>query len=305
MVKRDRIPGRTGVVDEQALAQAKALKHDRNLLIFSLALSIPVFLISMVPPIMTIVPQAFAHWLSSAFGGMWDPMMVQKYLAFATRHAGPVLRRRPLLPRLLARPQAAQRQHGHTHRHRDVGRVLLLGGGDVRPVAHAQPVFYETAGLLISFVLLGKLLEARAKGKTSDAIKKLMSLAAKTARVIRDGRELDLPIEEVVVGDVIIVRPGEKVPVDGVVIDGSSAVDESMLTGESIPVEKHPGDGVIGATMNKLGSFTFRATKVGADTALAQIVKLVEDAQGSKAPVQRFADRISAVFVPRSLAWRQ
>jgi P-type Cu+ transporter len=146
--------------------------------------------------------------------------------------------------------------------------------------------------------LFRSLLEARAKGKTSDAIKKLMGLAAKTARVIRDGQELDLPVEDVVVGDAIIVRPGEKVPVDGVVLDGSSAVDESMLTGESIPVEKHAGAAVIGATMNRLGSFTFRATKVGADTALAQIVKLVEDAQGSKAPVQRFADRISAVFVP-------
>ena len=170
------------------------------------------------------------------------------------------------------------------------------------PSLESQPVFYETAGLLITFVLLGKLLEARAKGKTSDAIKKLMGLAAKTARVVRDGEEIDVPVEEVVVGDVVVVRPGEKVPVDGVVVDGSSAVDESMLTGESIPVEKHEGDTVIGATMNKLGSFRFRATKVGADTALAQIVKLVEDAQGSKAPVQRFADRISAVFVPAVVA---
>ena len=124
------------------------------------------------------------------------------------------------------------------------------------PSLESQPVFYETAGLLITFVLLGKLLEARAKGKTSDAIKKLMGLAAKTARVVRDGEEIDIPVEQVVVGDVVVVRPGEKVPVDGVVVEGSSAVDESMLTGESIPVEKHEGDTVIGATMNKLGSFT-------------------------------------------------
>ena len=136
-----------------------------------------------------------------------------------------------------------------------------------------EPVFYETAALLITFVLLGKLLEARAKGKTTDAIKKLMGLAAKTARVVRGGDEIDIPVEQVVVGDIVVVRPGEKVPVDGVVIEGSSAVDESMLTGESIPVEKNAGDTVIGATMNKLGSFKFRATKVGADTALAQIVR--------------------------------
>jgi Cu+-exporting ATPase len=154
---------------------------------------------------------------------------------------------------------------------------------------------------LITFVILGKLLEARAKGKTSDAIKKLMGLAAKTARVVRGGEEIDIPVEQVVVGDVVVVRPGDKVPVDGVLVEGSSAVDEAMLTGESIPVEKNIGDTVIGATINKLGSFRFRATKVGADTALAQIIKLVEDAQGSKAPVQRFADRISSVFVPAVL----
>jgi Cu+-exporting ATPase len=161
-----------------------------------------------------------------------------------------------------------------------------------------EPVFYETAALLLTFVLLGKLLEARAKGKTSDAIKKLMGLAAKTARVIRGGEEIDVPVEQVVTGDTVVVRPGDKVPVDGVLLDGRSSVDESMLTGESIPVEKNVGDTVIGATLNKLGSFKFRATKVGKDTALAQIVRLVEEAQGSKAPVQRFADAISAVFVP-------
>ncbi len=166
------------------------------------------------------------------------------------------------------------------------------------PAFAEEPVFYETSALLITFVILGKLLEARAKGRTSDAIKTLMGLAAKTARVVREGVEVDVPVEDVLVGDVVVVRPGDKVPVDGVVLEGASAVDESMLTGESIPVEKQVGDTVIGATLNKLGSFHFRAAKVGSDTALAQIVKLVEDAQGSKAPVQRFADRISAVFVP-------
>jgi len=171
-------------------------------------------------------------------------------------------------------------------------------GATFVPALAMEPVFYETSALLITFVLMGKLLEQRAKGRTSDAIKKLMGLAAKTARVVRGGEEIDIPVEQVVAGDLVVVRPGEKVPVDGVIVEGSSAVDESMLTGESIPVEKNVGDEVIGATINKLGSFRFRATKVGADTALAQIVRLVEEAQGSKAPVQRFADRISAVFVP-------
>jgi Cu+-exporting ATPase len=163
-------------------------------------------------------------------------------------------------------------------------------------------VYYESAVVIIALILLGRYLEARAKGQTSEAIKKLLGMAPKTARVVRDGQELDIPLEQVVAGDLLRVRPGDKVPVDGTVVDGRSAVDESMLTGESIPVEKGPGDAVIGATLNKSGSFTFRATKVGKDTALAQIVSLVEQAQGSKAPIQRLADVISGYFVPAVLA---
>jgi len=159
-------------------------------------------------------------------------------------------------------------------------------------------VYYETAVIIIGLILLGRYLEARAKGQTSDAMKKLMGLQAKTARVVRDNIELDVPVESVRAGDVVIVRPGEKVAVDGVVLEGRSAVDEAMLTGESIPVEKGPGDEVIGATLNKTGSFRFRATRVGADTALAQIIRLVEEAQGSKAPIQRTADYIASIFVP-------
>jgi Cu+-exporting ATPase len=162
----------------------------------------------------------------------------------------------------------------------------------------AVPVYFEAAAVIIALILLGRMLEARAKGRTGDAIRKLIGLQAKTARVIRDGAELDVPFEEVVAGDVIVVRPGEKVPVDGVVADGRSAVDESMLTGESIPVEKAPGDEVFGATLNKTGAFRFRATKVGKDTALQQIVKLVQDAQGSKAPIARLADTVSGIFTP-------
>jgi Cu+-exporting ATPase len=159
-------------------------------------------------------------------------------------------------------------------------------------------VYFDTSALIITLILLGRLLEARAKGRTNEVIKKLAGLQARTARVVRGGEEVDVPVEDVVVGDVVIVRPGEKIPVDGRVLSGESAIDESMITGESIPVTKREGDEVIGATMNTSGSFRFEATKVGEDTALHQIMRMVEEAQGSKAPIQRLADRISAVFVP-------
>jgi len=159
-------------------------------------------------------------------------------------------------------------------------------------------VYFETSAVIITLIRLGKFLEARAKGRTSEAIKKLMGLRAKTARVVRSGVEAEVPVDEVIVGDVVLVRPGEKIPVDGVVVEGRSAVDESMLTGESLPVERGPGDPIIGATLNKLGSLKFEATKVGKETALAQIVRLVEEAQGSKAPIQKLADQVSAIFVP-------
>ncbi|XOQ44325.1 MAG: Copper-exporting P-type ATPase [Clostridium sp.] len=161
-----------------------------------------------------------------------------------------------------------------------------------------KDLYFEAAAVVITLILLGKYLEAVAKGKTSEAIKKLMNLQAKTARVIRDGKETDIPVEEVRIGDRIIVRPGERIPVDGTIVEGTSSIDESMLTGESIPVEKKPGDLCIGATVNKYGTFTFEASRVGKDTVLAQIVKMVEDAQGSKAPIQKIADKVSGVFVP-------
>jgi Cu+-exporting ATPase len=159
-------------------------------------------------------------------------------------------------------------------------------------------LYYEIAGLLIMFILLGKYLEAIAKGKTSEAIRKLLSLQAKTAIVVRKGKEQKISVDDVVVNDIVIVKPGEKIAVDGIIVDGHSSVDESMITGESIPVEKSKGDKVIGATINKTGSFKFKATKVGKDTILSQIVKMVEEAQGSKAPIQKLADTISAYFVP-------
>jgi len=167
-----------------------------------------------------------------------------------------------------------------------------------RSAGVAADVYFDTSAVIIVLILFGRMLEARAKDRTSEAIKRLMGLQPNTARVLRDGAEGDIPIDEVLVGDSVIVRPGEKIPVDGTVLEGRSAVDESMITGESLPVDKGPGDAVIGATLNKLGSFTFRAAKVGKDTALAQIIKLVEDAQGTKAPIQRLADRIAGYFVP-------
>ena len=162
----------------------------------------------------------------------------------------------------------------------------------------AREVYFDTSTIIITLILLGRYLEAVAKGRTSEAIRKLMGLQAKTARVVREGQEIDIPVEEVQVEDVVVVRPGEKVPVDGVILEGSSAIDESMITGESMPAEKQVGDEVIGATINKVGSFKFQATKVGKDTVLSQIIKLVEEAQGSKAPIQRLVDKVTGVFVP-------
>jgi Cu+-exporting ATPase len=164
--------------------------------------------------------------------------------------------------------------------------------------ATMMPVYFEAASVIIALILLGRLLEARAKGQTSDAIRRLVGMQAKTARVLRDERELDVAFEDVVVGDVVVVRPGEKIPVDGVIAEGASAVDEAMLTGESLPVEKKIGDEVFGGTINKTGAFRFTATKVGKDTALQQIVKLVQEAQGSKAPIARLADTVSGIFTP-------
>src|SRR3989344_4722491 len=172
------------------------------------------------------------------------------------------------------------------------GNIIGLNGAKI------PELYFETAAFLITFVILGKWLEAKTKGQTSDAIKKLIGLQPKTARIIKSGAMVEVPIEQVVVGDIVVVRPGEKIPVDGVVSKGQSSVDESMITGESIPVEKNLGATVIGATINKNGRFEFAATKVGSETTLSQIIRVVEEAQGSKAPIQAFADKISAYFVP-------
>ena len=196
------------------------------------------------------------------------------------------------------------------HHTADMNTLIALGTGaaylystvatflpSLLPAA-LRAVYFDTTAIIVALILLGQMLEARAKGETNEAIRKLMGLQAKTARVVRGSQEIDIPIEEVLVGDTVLVRPGEKIPVDGIVSEGSSTVDESMITGESLPVTKKPRDEVIGATLNKTGSFRFQATKVGKDTALSQIIQLVQQAQGTKAPIQRLADVISSYFVP-------
>ncbi|MBI4099778.1 cadmium-translocating P-type ATPase [Candidatus Microgenomates bacterium] len=179
-----------------------------------------------------------------------------------------------------------------------VGTTAAFGYSVLAVLGLTSAMYFDTAAVIITLILLGRFLEAKAKAHTSDAIKKLLGLSAKTARVVRDGKEVDIPVEEVKVGDIIRVRPGEKIPVDGKITEGQSAIDESMVTGESLPVEKGVGDMVVGATMNKTGTFLFAATKVGSETLLAQIVAMVAAAQSSRAPIQRLADTISSYFVP-------
>ena len=174
-----------------------------------------------------------------------------------------------------------------------------LGHGDLELAAqYHMDLYFESAGMILTLITLGKFLETRSKGKTSQAISRLMDLAPKTAAVLRDGQEVEIPVEEVRVGDRIVVRPGQSIPVDGVIVEGSSAVDESALTGESIPVDKGPGDTVAAAAINRSGSFTFEASRVGEDTTLAQMIRLVEEASSSKAPISKLADKVAGVFVP-------
>lgn len=203
-----------------------------------------------------------------------------------------LIRRSPNMDSLIAIGTSAAVLYG-------IFATVKIVGGDT---SYAMDLYYESAAVIITLITLGKYLESVSKGKTSEAIKKLMGLAPKTAIVIRSGKEIEITIEEVEVGDIIVVKPGEKMPVDGEVVSGTTSVDESMLTGESIPVEKNSGDKIIGASINKNGTINYKATKVGKDTALAQIIKLVEDAQGSKAPIAKLADVISGYFVPIVIA---
>jgi Cu+-exporting ATPase len=270
--------------DREQMSRDAEIRRQRNNLIIAAVLGIPISIgnMSMLFPSLSIVP---------AF--LMDPIVLFVLSTLVLLFPG--------------RQFFVGTFKGFKHGVTDMDLLIAGGTGSAYLISVAATFFdlgpgydtlyYDTVGLLILFIVLGRYLEVRARGKTSEAIRKLMGLRAKTSRILVDGIEKEVPVEEVVVGDVVIVRPGEKIPVDGVVVEGNSAVDESMLTGESIPVEKGPGSTVIGATINKTGSFNFRATKVGADTALAQIVRLVETAQTTKAPIQRVADVFAGNFI--------
>ena len=272
--------------DAEAQARADEIARQKRMLIIGLIFTVPLFVFSMARDLGLLGMWAHAgwvHWVMLAFATPVQFYVGAQYYVGAYKAL----------------------------RNRSANMDVLIALGTTAAYLYSLPivfgwleghVYLETSAVIITLVRLGKLLEARAKGGASEAIKKLLGLRPKTAQVLRDGIEMEVPVDDVRVGDVVLVRPGEKIPVDGVVIEGRSAVDESMLTGESLPVEKGPGDPVIGATLNKLGLLKFEATKVGRETALAQIVRLVEEAQGSKAPIQRLADQISAVFVPLVIA---
>jgi P-type Cu+ transporter len=272
--------------DVEAKAREAEIQHQRRLLLIGLAFTLPLFLFSMARDLGILGMWAHEPWTLVAMWILATPVQFyvggQYYVgAYKSLRGGSAN-----MDVLIAMGSSV------AYFYSVLVTLGIIGGH----------VYFETAAVIITLICLGKYLEARAKGRTSDAIKKLMSLKATTARVERDGQQLDIPLDDVRVGDSVHVRPGEKIPVDGVVTNGRSSVDESMLTGESLPVEKGAGDPVIGATLNKMGSFTFEATKVGKETALAQIIRLVEEAQGSKAPIQKLADQVSAIFVPIVIA---
>jgi len=271
------------VVDAEQLARQKETDRQRRYLIVGLIFTVPLLLFSMGRDLGFLPPEiAYAPWADWLMWALATPVQfyvgreyyVGAYKALRNKTAN--------MDVLIAMGSSAAYFYS-------IPVVLGLIDGHV---------YFETSAVIITLIKLGKYLEAKARGRTSEAIKQLLGLRPKTAYVVRNGQEEEVPVDDVLVGDIVIVRPGGKIPVDGAVITGRSAVDESMLTGESLPVEKGPGDAVIGATINKLGLLKFEATKVGKDTALAQIIRLVEDAQGSKAPIQQLADKVSAVFVP-------
>ena len=270
--------------DREQMSRDAEIRRQRNNLIIALVLGIPIGLgnMSMMFPFLSFVPAFLSNHIV---------LFILSTLVL-------------LFP---GRQFFVGTFKGFKHGVTDMNLLIAAGTGSAYLISVAATfldlgpgynnLYYDTVAFLIIFIVLGRYLEARARGQTSAAIRKLMGLRAKTSRILVNGVEKEVPVEEVAVGDIVIVRPGEKIPVDGVVVEGGSAVDESMLTGESIPVEKGPGDTVIGATLNKTGAFRFRATKVGADTALAQIIRLVENAQTTKAPIQRVADVFAGNFI--------
>lgn len=284
-----------GKEEDPAVVKAREIKEQKIRLIVSAIFSIPLFYISMAPMVSFIkfpIPSFLVHHINPQVFSivaifLCVPVMISGY-KFYTLGFPALFRGSPNMDSLVAIGTTAAFTYSI------YSTVLAFMG--LNP--HGENLYYESAAVIITLVQFGKYLEARSKGKTGEAIKKLMGLQPKTATIIKDGEEKEIKIADVKVDDIVLVRPGEKIPVDGVIIEGYSSVDESMLTGESIPVEKSVGDKVVGASINKTGSFKFKAQKVGADTALAQIIKLVEDAQGSKAPIAHIADVVSSYFVP-------
>lgn len=284
-----------GKEEDPSVVKAREIKEQKIRLIVSAIFSIPLFYISMAPMVSFVkfpIPNFLVHHLNPQVFSivaifLCVPVMISGY-KFYTLGFPALFRGSPNMDSLVAIGTTAAFTYSI------YSTVLAFMG--LNP--HGDNLYYESAAVIITLVQFGKYLEARSKGKTGEAIKKLMGLQPKTATIIKDGEEKEIKISEVKVDDIILVRPGEKIPVDGEIIEGYSSVDESMLTGESIPVEKSVGDKVVGASINKTGSFKFKAQKVGADTALAQIIKLVEDAQGSKAPIAHIADVVSSYFVP-------
>ena len=280
--------GPDGLEDGERAARQDEIQAQTYKFWIGLAFSLPLFVLSMTRDFGLLGAWADASWVNGLMLALATP--VQFYVGWDYYvGAFKALRNRSAnMDVLIAMGSSAAYFYSIP-----VTVALMLGSS-----ALGTHVYYETAAVIITLIKLGKLLEVQAKGKTSAAIKKLMGLRPKTARVVRDHQEIDVPISDVDVGDIVVVRPGERIPVDGLVIEGRSAVDESMMTGESLPVTKQTGDEVIGGSINKQGRLKFEAKRVGAETALAQIVRLVEEAQGSRAPIQRLADQMAGVFVP-------
>lgn len=284
-----------GKEEDPAIVKAREIKEQKIRLIVSAIFSIPLFYISMAPMVSFVkfpIPSFLVHHINPQVFSivaifLCVPVMISGY-KFYTLGFPALFRGSPNMDSLVAIGTTAAFSYSI------YSTVLAFMG--LNP--HGDNLYYESAAVIITLVQFGKYLEARSKGKTGEAIKKLMGLQPKTATIIQNGEEKEIKISDVKVDDIVLVRPGEKIPVDGEIIEGYSSVDESMLTGESIPVEKSVGDKVVGASINKTGSFKFKAQKVGADTALAQIIKLVEDVQGSKAPIAHIADVVSSYFVP-------
>lgn len=276
-------------VDREKEARQKEISSLKIKFFISLILGLPLLYFVMGPQIGLALPRIIEQNLIPIQFFLTTPIMMVGYEFFLRGFKSVIKNRTANMDTLIALGTGIAYLYS-------LVLSILVWLEDKKYTAH--DMYYEIAGLLIMFILLGKLLEAIAKGKTSEAIRKLLGLQAKTAIVIRKGKEQEIPIDDVVVGDIIIVKPGEKIPVDGNFVEGNSSVDESMVTGESIPVEKTKGSKVIGATINKTGFFKLKATKVGKDTVLAHIVRMVEEAQGSKAPIQKLADVISSYFVP-------